>query len=260
MQLKDFANLSIASSNAIERLPPTKFFSKLNCTKHTDGDNWAARVNAIKEHFIDITYFQIKGIYRKRGICRRWEVVPSKTFENNQFTTYDLLHGSRYLLKLSIANPGKNSNESSKPTPSKSKIIITDSSGELTLNTINPLETSIQFDDVEIPLTVKTLQINSQASLLSFQPIVEGKNSPIKDQSLPISNESYGEFAVHLDLNLRLSRWRAIGFGLLSGLAYMALELSKATDISDIKWWKASIAFSGISIIAGILYYFYNKK
>jgi hypothetical protein len=241
MKLDEFANIAIDSGNSVEKQPPTKYFSKLTCTETLSDNNWQARVLAIKDHFPKITYFHLKSIH---GKCKE---VNLKYENSDKFCFYNLTHGNRYTLKLALGNPGV-TDLAGNTTQSNSKIEIHDSSDEITINCINPLETSIQFDDYDIPISVKTLQVMKQASLLRFSPTE-------KDQD-------FGEFPTNIELNLNLTLWRPFIFGLFSVMAFWALLLARPMS-SSVEWASPLIlVLSSIMLwlASGSLFFWFNKK
>lgn len=232
MRLEGFCNISIDSGNSAEKKPPTKYLSKLTCTERNSDSNWQARVDAIKDFFPNITFFHVKGIYSG------WRKLPIKYKDKKKFCFYDLTHGERYILKLALGNPGQ----------SNTKIELHDSSDEITINCINPLETSIQFDDYNIPISVKTLQVMKQASLLTFSP---------KQESTDL-----GEYSTNIELNLTLTLKRPVIFGAFSLLAFWALLLAKPMS-SSVQWPSVTtLIVSSLMfwIASGSLFFWFNKK
>ncbi|VFQ47373.1 hypothetical protein [Desulfoluna butyratoxydans] len=232
MALQNFCNVTIDSGNSTEKAPPHKFFSKLQCTVTSRDDNWQSRVDLIKEHFQNLTFFHLKQIEKK--YCNE----KIKYFNNNKSCRYELTHGNRYVIKMAIANP-HNSN---------TKINISDSSDEISINCINPMETSIPLDDYDIPISVKTLQVMKQASLLKFEPINE--NGPL------------GEYTINIELDLKLSIKRPIVFGIFSVIAFWAVLIAKAKP-TDILWPppnNLTIATVMFFISASSLFFWFNKK
>ena len=93
----------------------------------------------------------------------------------------------------------------SNPDSSDSKINIINSGEDISINCINPLESSIQFDEHDILLSFKTLQVFKQASLLEFNPILKSVSSN--------DYMSLGKFNTNIELNLKLSLKRPAIFG-----------------------------------------------
>ena len=232
MKLERFCNISIDSGNSTEKNPPTKYLSKLACTELSSHNNWQARVNAVKDFFPKITFFHVKGIHS------RFRKLPTKYKDKSKFCFYNLTHGDRYILKLALGNPEQ----------SNTKIKLHDSSEEITINCINPLETSIQFDDYDIPISVKPLQVMKQASLLTFSPKQE--------------NSDLGEYSTNIELNLNLTIKRPIIFGAFSLLALWALLLVNPTSPSDQWPSPTTLAIASLMfwVASASLFFWFNKK
>lgn len=232
MKLGNFCNVSIESGNSQEKQPGEKFFSKLRCTEHTHESNWQHRVRKVTGLFPDITFFHLKGIYDGN------KSLSLKYQDSEKSCHYNLVHGNRYILKMSLGNP----------SASTTKIELSDSSEEITINSINPIETSVEFDDYDISISVKTLQVMKQASLLKFKPFKE--------------NGDLGEYATNIELNLNLSLKRPAVFGLFSTLAFWALLLAKPMSTSAV-WpscWTLFWATLLFYLASSSLFFWFNKK
>jgi len=232
LKLEGFCNISIGSGNSSETPPPTKFFSKLSCTESSEEKSWQCRINAIKGLLDKTTFFYIKGIYRgKKKLSLKYQ-------NQGKACRYDLTHGERYILKMALGNPDSSS----------TTIEISDSSEEITINSINPVETSAQFDDFDVPISVKTLQVMKQASLLIFKPTEDGKN--------------LGEYATNIELSLNLSLKRSIVFGVFSTLAFWAFLLAKPVSSSVVWPSPCMLIISTLMFLVSTsaLYFVFNKK
>jgi hypothetical protein len=204
LKLKSFCNLNIDSGNSIEKKPPQKFFSELKLTENKNQDNWHSRVDLLKSHFNDHVFYNIKGIYDNQKL-----IAP--TYDSKfKSSHYSLRHGKKYILKMAFANPDV----------AKTKLDISDSSGEISINCINPLESSVQYDDFEIPVFIKSLQVMNQFSVFTFKPVNDDNN--------------LGEYVNNIELSLNLSIGRPLLFGLLSSLAFLAVIISQS--ISNSNW------------------------
>ncbi|MGX9461078.1 hypothetical protein ACWXWU_07495 [Shewanella sp. A14] len=238
MKLLDFCNVDIDSGNSVEKSPPNKFLTRLNCTEKTENKNWQSRVLAIKDYFPEITFFHLKKVIRKG---KEIKINPQK---DGKACSYKLIHGERYTLKLAVSNPNT----------SNTQIEISDSGDEITINCINPFESSIQFDDLDIPISVKTLQVFKQASLLKFKP------SKMKNDSS--EHEFLGEYSTNIELNLNLSLKMPLIFGFFSTLAFWAILLAKPAS-SNTVWPSCTIlALSTVLfyISSSMLFFLFNKK
>lgn len=238
MKLSDFCNIDIDSGNSKEKKPPSKFFSRLNCTEKTENNNWQSRVLVIKDFFPEITFFHLKEI---RGI---WRAIKIHYQNNGKSCYYNLTHGDRYIVKLAVSNPDA----------SDTKIKISDSNEEITINCVNPFESSIQFDDHEIPISVKTLQIFKQATLLKFRPAQKNSDST--------EYEELGEYSTNIELNLKLSFKRPLIFGFFSTLAFWAVLLARPMSSSAIWPSCTTLIVSTLFfyIASSSLFFWFNKK
>jgi hypothetical protein len=243
LKLKSFCNLNIDSGNSIEKRPPKKFFTELHITKNQNHNSWHSRVDLLKSHFSNHVFYNVKGIYDKQNLI-------SPTYDNDYKSShYSLKHGKRYVLKMAFANPDA----------AKTKLNISDSSGEISINCINPLESSVQYDDFEIPVFIKSLQVMNQFSVFTFTPVNDEFN--------------LGEYINNIELSLNLSIKRPLLFGLLSSLAFLAVIISQS--ISNSSWILANFSFKSLALIpwiplllseclifisTSILFFWFNKK
>ncbi|TMO47258.1 hypothetical protein [Pseudoalteromonas ruthenica] len=238
MKLGDFCNVQIDTGNSDEKKPPTKFFSKLNCTERNEENNWQSRILVIKDYFPKMTFFHLKSI--RNG----WGNKRIRYKNGKKSCQFNLTHGDRYILKLAVSNPDA----------SDTKIEISDSSEEITINCINPFETSIQFDDHDIPISVKTLQVFKQASLLEFKPSKKKSNED--------GYEVLGEYATNIEFNLNLSLKRPLIFGGFSTMAFWAVLLAR--PISNSASWPSDctllIATLLFYVSSSSLFFWFNKK
>jgi hypothetical protein len=246
MKLGDFCNVQIDTGNSDEKNPPTKFFSKLNCTERNAENNWNSRILIIKDHFPEMTFFHLKSI--RNG----WKDQCIKYKNGKKSCYYNLTHGDSYVLKLAVSNPDA----------SKTKIEISDSSEGITINLTNPFETSIQFDDHDIPISVKTLQVFKQESLLELKPVTKKGNAD--------GYEVPGEYATTIEFNLRRSLKRPIIFGVFSTMSFWAVLLawpissSAAWPISSLPAWLSdhTLLYSTLLfyVSSSLLFFWFDKK
>ena len=227
LQLKSFCNYSIDSKNSEEKLPPTKFFTELDCTSINVPDTWSKRIEVLKEYYPEHIFYNLKGIYDYKK-----QIIPKYDNEYKS-SSYNLNHGKIYILKVAFANHNN----------TNTKLNISDSSEDIIINCINPLESSVTYDDFNIPIFIKSLNVMNQSSILIFKLINESK--------------FFGEYDNHILFNLKLSLWRPFIFGLLSAFAFIAVILSQAASKSWI-----ILAFSIILVIisTGGLFSYFNKK
>jgi hypothetical protein len=232
LQLDDFSNISIDSSNPHEKMPGTKFFSELTCTEHTSGQNWESRVSLVSEHFPKQTFFHLNEI------AKNGSNVKVEYRDNKKSCYYHLTHGKRYILKCSLGNPNGRD----------SKILITDNSQVIAINSTNPIESSVDYDDFDIPISVKSLQVLEQSSALQFKPTY--------------STQELGEYTVNVELSLNKSRIQPIVFGALACAGIWSVILVSPSS-------EGSTLASCCQLIGGTLllwfatslsFYLFNKK
>lgn len=232
MRLKDFCNLSIASASSGNQ-PPDKFLGYLECKQEQRGDSWQERVNALKDYFPKIMYFHVKNVKNHWGAS-----VGLSLAGDSRSCYYNLEHGGKYTLQLALANPDG----------SDSKIEFSDGTGEVVINCVTPLESSAQFDDVDIPIFVKSLQVSKQASFLELRPVQGG--------------EELGEYATSIELELELSVWRSVLFGLCSVLVVAAILLVTPVPSTAVRpeWWIYLCSAVSLWLASGAMFHWFNKK
>lgn len=240
LKLGEFCNIAVDSGNSLEKRPPIKFFSELVCTESAEEKNWQSRINKVKDSFPNTTFFHVKGIYKND------KELPLSYQNKNKSCHYDLTNGERYILKMSLGNPDS----------SATKIELSDSSKEITINCINPIETSVQFDDYDVPISVKTLQIMKQASLLTFKPVAMKSSNDIEETN------DFGEYATNIELSINLSYMQPIVFGLLSTIAVGAILF--ATPVPSTATRPSICTLIELALLfwcsTGALFYWFNKK
>lgn len=235
--LGDFCNIKIDSSNSAEKMPPTNFLSKLTCTVQEAGNSWHSRILEIKDFFPDITFFHFHSIVNKseKPVRIQPRGVGSSCY-------YELEHGSLYYLNVRVANPNS----------TDTKIKIEDSSGDITLNCVNPFETSIQFDDHSIPLSIKSLSDSEQASVVSFIPLAK---QPDGIEHLPLA-----EYATGIEISLKRPSTHFFKFflgatGALLGLGVMRFYKPEFQFFS----FDGLIILGGATLSGVSLAYLYSK-
>lgn len=231
MKLGKFCNLSIKTA-ALELGPPSKFLSHFEVEESADANNWQGRVNAVKDYFPNLTYFHIKSLVKDR------KELDLSYHGESRSSFYELKYGCRYILRLGLANPDG----------SDTKIAIADGSGDVAINSVIPLETSVQFDDVEVPIFAKSLQVTKQASFLEIKPVN--------------SNENFGEYAIHIELELKHSPSKPLQFGACTvavGAAItMATPVAATATRPDGYLYFISACLLGLS--SALMFYWFNKK
>ena len=233
LKLDKFCNVTVDSKNSAEKKPPSKYFSSLECTEASQEISWQDRVIRIKDNFNKMTFFYLKGIYKK-------DKKQDLTYdESGKSCFYELCHGDRYSVKLSVGNPDS----------TDTKILILGSNDDVTINCINPIETSVQFDDYDIPISVKTLQTMNQYSLLTFKPTEVG-------------NSRIGEYETNIELNLKISWRKPILFGFFSSIAVGAVLLATPSLPGSVSPSVGELILAAFLfwLSTGLLFLWFNKK
>ena len=149
------------------------------------------------------------------------------------------------MIELSIGNPKETS----------SKLHFTSSSEDVTANTPNPLEITAQYDDISVPIYIKSLNVSNDSSFVSFNP--SGPENLINS-----------EYNLNIEITKGIGWFKPIAFGVLTLLALVGFVLVKDgyDSISQIFDWKAALD-SGlvigvllITMSSSFLFYFFNKK
>jgi len=242
LKLGDFCNVTINSSSSSNsnNFPPNKFLSQLECEVSEEQNTWMDRVLSLKDSIKvkgnkkGLTFFHIKGIYYKNK-------EQKVEYENDSKSChYNLVHGKKYVIKMSLGNPD---------IPN-TKITLSDSSEEITFNIINPITISARFDDCDIPISIKALDVLKTASLLKFE-----LNNPDEDTDLD-------EFTTNIELNLKRSLWQPFKFGFYTTAGIWGALLVKLASPSAI--WPSPWVLLSLTILlwlsTGSLFYWFNKK
>ncbi len=230
MELGRFCDLTIVSGE-IDSQPPNKFLSRLTCKVSPEVANWNSRVMAVKDYFPNILFFHIKKIRTAWS-----DPVALKTLGLS--SRYCLNQGGRYIMEMAISNP----------TGTRSTINISEPNGYIQTNCVNPLECSAQFDDFEVPIFVKSLEVHRQASFVTFKPELE---------DFPT-----GEYATNIEVELKISPWRPMLFGALSVIAASSIAMvapvskSSVSPSMTVYFLSAILLFSSVSA----MFYLFNKK
>ena len=233
LKLDHFCNLRIDSTNAAEKLPSNCFLSEIDCTAQAQDSSWQGRVLAVADYLRPLTFLHIKEIVSENG-----NAVALKYFNNSRNCRYCLIGGERYVARLILANP-KGVAET---------IHVAESSSLVAINAVNPLLTSANFDDFDVPLIVRELQSRSIPSLITFCP---------RSGELQLN-----EYATNVELELRSGLKRPLLFGLLTIFAgagiYLAQPVNPATIPVDS--WRLLLAALLVGGASSVLYTWFNKK
>jgi len=236
LQLSDFCNVDIEP--ATDKTPPNIFFSVIQYEKY-ERKNWRDKIECFKDIYPDHCFYYIKSIETVRG--QRKKIITSNDKKGCFFC---LNHGEKYLIQLSIANPKNN----------KCKLRFSSSSDDISANILNPIFVSAQYDDITIPIYIKSLSVSVESSYICFNPENDDK----------INSEYY----VNLEIKKKISICRSLSFGFASLIAVASVwYLKECTEsIKNIFKWHLSIDWlaicTSIFLLASTTFLFhqFNKK
>jgi len=234
MKLGSFINANIASS-----IIPDKFFQEIEVDIKNTNNNWKGRVEEIKGSFTDLIFFNIEGVFDSKG-CKVNSTYNSQSYSR----VYDLYHGERYTIKLHLGNVGD----------INKKLLIQYSADDIVIAYHNPIESSVDYDDVFIPLNVKISSVFKNSNFIIFKPIKGNDNATAENTSLDI-------YKISQELALKINYRSAGVFGLFSLLAFIAVVVSSAKEGFDIfPFFKYIVSGLFVFISTSGLFYFFNKK
>ncbi|MFC2953136.1 hypothetical protein ACFOOP_14460 [Marinicaulis aureus] len=231
MKLDDFCNVVIRNTNQLDYLPPNKFFTNLECAEMSQDMSWRSRVLAIKDYLPKLLFFNVSGVFDGN---RKIALSYSNKKRSSHF---EITQGQRHILKVSLGNPQENDVH----------IEVTDKGDEIELNSINPLQTSASFDDLEIPISSKALQVRRQSTFLKFRL----SNSPDK----------VSEYTTNIEFDIVRSKWSAIAFGFFATVALAAFSAMPSMSFKGEPLQPHEYAVFLVWFLATAgLYYYFNKK
>lgn len=237
MRLNGFCNVQIDSINSMEKLPPNKFFSEASCTFVDENNNWQTRINAVKQFLPPLIYFQFKGISSSRWPFSK-KNLTLKYANSDRSCFFRLKQGARHTLHLTLGNPDTTT----------TKINVDEPGRDVSINVVKPIETSVQFDDIDVPMIVQSLQIYKKPSLLTFLP----ENGAA----------SLGEYATNVELELHGGLVKPGLFGFFSLCVLGAIVAVQPRSPASLwpSWWVIGIAAVLFWGATSVLFYWFNKK
>ncbi len=134
------------------------------------------------------------------------------------------------------------------------KLLIQYSADDIVIAYHNPIESSVDYDDVFIPLNVKISSVFKNSNFIIFKPIKGNDNATAENTSLDI-------YKISQELALKINYRSAGVFGLFSLLAFIAVVVSSAKEGFDIfPFFKYIVSGLFVFISTSGLFYFFNKK
>lgn len=235
MELGDFTNVELENEK-----PPDKFFISQNLNFINVNNNWIDKIEQVKDSFKDMLFYNIKSITDYNG-----KAISIKHRKDKKASLYKLSHGKKYMIELSIGNPKE----------TDSKLYFKSSSDDVTANTPNPIEITAQYDDISVPIYIKSLNVSNDSSFVSFNPT--GSDDLINS-----------EYNLNIEIIKGIGFFKPLAFGVLTFLALIGFVLVKDgyDSFSRLFNWKSTID-SGLVIgvfllilSSSSLFYFFNKK
>lgn len=239
LQLSSFCNIIIESETDQDLTPPSKFFSTIKCNELKSGHNWYEKISEFKDYYPDHCFYNIKSIETIKGCKQNVKISNDK-----KGCFYCLNHGKKYLAKLSIANPNSN----------KCKLEFKSSSDDISANMLNPIIVTAQFDDITVPIYLKSLNVSVESSFITFTPINEEKIN--------------SEYSLNIEIEKKISFSRSLFFGVFSLIAITTIWILKDHSESimyignwdwEIDWWAISSCIL-LLISTSMLFSEFNKK
>ncbi len=239
MKLDDFCDIEISPDANVELIPSKKFFSSLDCVVKKDVEVWLNKIENLKPYFMDLSFYNIASIKDSFGKTKKPIIRNDK-----KSSYYKLNHGYKYFAELSLGNPDV----------TNCKIKFESSSDDISANIPNPIEVTAQYDNVTIPIYLKSLNVSTESSFISFIPENGDK-----------INSEYG-LSIEIEKGIGLTR--PFWFGIFSLLTVLAVWIIKdnsesITNIGNWTWpinWNLVIASLILFISSSLLFSQFNKK
>ncbi len=239
MQLSNFCEVELPALVSNNLVPPITFFSEIEFNENIINKTWIDKINNLKKYFPNHSFYNIKSIKSIKG-----KIQNIKISKDKKGCFYRLKHGTKYLIDLSIGNPNE----------SNCKIHFLSSSDDITANMQNPIEVTAQYDDIIVPIYLKSLNVSTESSFIRF---------------IPCNKKTINsEFALNIEIEKKIGFRRVLNFGFFSLLTIISLLIIKENsesigNIGHWKWninWKVVLACITLFISSSILFSRFNKK
>lgn len=250
MELGDYINAKIRDEGGKDL-----YFKYVECDDVDYYSNWRGRVYEVKDSFPGMVFYSIEGIFDSKG-----KMVSPKYNPQSKGCFYEVYHGDRYTVNLRLANLDR----------SRKKIFMTCNPDDVVISHCNPIESSVEFDDIFVPLNIKTVPFFKHSNFLSYRMISNEKDTSSGKVTEEVSekngdeqnnNTSFDLYTVSQELSLRLNLKSALIFGFLCVMAFLAVAFSSDKEIKLVLPY-VKIAVSAILVFISTtgLFYFFNKK
>ncbi|TKF32237.1 hypothetical protein [Enterovibrio norvegicus] len=238
MKLSDFCRASIPSSTQHTNQPNSKFLSELPLEKF-DVVTWKDCIESVSDSFQGKVFTHIVGLKTHKA-----EDVSLKYDKGTKTSYYELVQGERYTMEMATGNPDVNS----------CKTELSRSSDEVNFHCITPIETTVQYDLKQIPLSVKKLDSRKAYSTINLCPVTTSI------QYRKEETKEYREFSTQIEIRSRQSRTASVMFGFASALLVAGLGLGRVAVKDPISWLLGLVALGLVIVSASLLHHFFNKK
>lgn len=228
MKLEDFCDIE---THAIpyDKKPPSHYLCEIDedsLKPLTSKSNWKNRIDALNGSFSPRIYFHLESITQSN------KLISPKSHITQKNSYYELKYGSEYFINLKLANPDG----------SEHTIELVHDESSICTSVTNPIRTSLQYDDLEIPTSIRLLQENKQICTLKFLPMND--NTEIK------------EYSSVIEMRLKKSKFSAFLFGVFASLGLSGILLSRSDACIYLNAMGIFLFFSA----AYSLYFWHNKK
>jgi|LSQX01.1.fsa_nt_gb hypothetical protein len=220
-ELTDFCNVVIETLT--EKTPPAKFFTTIQY-EELEHVKWRDKIDCLKNKYPDFCFYYIKSIETVRGCKKNIKISNDK---NGCF--YCLNHGKKYLIRLSIANPEIN----------KCKLRFNSSTDDISANISNPIYVSAQFDDITVPIYIKSLSVSIESSFISFTPEIDDKIN--------------SEYSLNIEIKKKISICRSLYYGICSLFAIASIWILKESAESIFNNGNWDWSFGWLAILSSII-------
>jgi hypothetical protein len=241
MSLENFVDTTLSTDVTEDLLPANKYLIPLKIEKQ-ETSNWSKKIESLNDFFPDLSFFYLQSLTNKYG-----DVIDLNQRKDKKRSYYQLTQGSDYLFNISLGNPNNTG----------STINIVSSSSDLSLNCETPLSITVKFDNLIIPIHLKSLNVSYENSFLTFGPLL-GDNKNAKHIK---------EYQSNLEIQKSLGVFNAIKFGFASLIAVLSIWTIK--DHSKSIWninknfdFDFVLIIFAFTLLVSISYLFhkFNKK
>jgi hypothetical protein len=267
LKLEDFCNVVFDPTSELDNKAPDKSFGILQGNIVSNTIFFHEKARSLSDYFDKISFYHLNSIKDSSG-----KEMTLKISKRHRSYFYKLNHGKKYFANISLANY--------KVHPSALKICA--SSEDITANIQNPLRSTVQADDIVVPLYLKTLNVVKESSFISISPILLDANGNEVDFEKPnlsdeiqkelkdpnsISN-TISEYQLNIEIQKTIGIMRPTLFGVFTLLAVLSIWIIQGRSKSLLnigQWsspfdWILALAMLVLTVSSGLLFSHFNKK